>query len=154
VDAADGDSPVFGSAAMPTPGDGRGHGTRPATVGRKRDGWLLTEIVVCLMILGLTAGGLTLAMTTFRKFNRAQWTRRRCVDAAEAQLNSLAATGREIPTAEVQRLWPGIETVIDRREGQGAWTGLTCVKVTARGTVQDRPLKVHLTRYVDEKGRW
>ena len=114
---------------------------------------MLAEGVLCLAVLGLVAGGMTLAMTTFRQFNRAQWTRRRCVDAAQAQLDSLAATGREIPKAEVQRLWPGVQTTVERSDGRDAWDGLTCVKVIARGTGRNRRIKVHLARYVDEKGR-
>ena len=119
----------------------------------RRGGWVLAEGVITLAVLGFLAVGLTLAMATFRQFNRVQWTRRRCVDAAQANLDSLAATGREIPKAEVQRLWPDVRITVEQTDGQGPWAGLSRVKVTAAGVGRDRRVKVHLARYMDRKGR-
>ncbi len=53
--------------------------------------------------------------------------------AAEAQLDSLTATGRPIDDTQLKRLWPDVEVVTDRTPGVAPWDGLELVRIAATG---------------------
>ena len=111
-------------------------------------GWVLVEAIVSLSLLGIVAGILAITQNEAGRFNAAQLARQRCVAAAQAQLDSISADGKELPPDEVSRLWPGLKTQVTRSPGQGQWQGLTLVRVQADGTARDRPVSVKLARYV------
>jgi type II secretory pathway pseudopilin PulG len=110
-------------------------------------GFLLSELIVTLALLGLIIAGLVVSMNGFALVNDYQWARQRCTAAARAQLDSLAATGRQIEPPELQRLWPGVEVTVDRSPGVGSWEGLDLVRVTASAQPGPRKITVSLVRY-------
>lgn len=124
-----------------------------ATKRTKQGGFITTELIVSIALLGLALAGLAVAMQGFSAFNHYAWTRQRCTVAAEAQLDSLAATGKPIDRAERARLWPEVDVVIDRVAGQDSWGGLELVRVTATGRADARKATVRLERYVRREGR-
>ncbi len=111
-------------------------------------GFLLTEIIIALSILGLLLGGLGVSLAGFARFNRYQLTRQQCVAAAQAQLESIAATGQPIPAEDIARLWPGLTVAIKETAGAGQWQGLTLVQATASDKGRRRNIQVQLSRYV------
>jgi len=115
---------------------------------RAPGGWIIAEAMVSVSILGLLLAGFSMTQGRLAGFNRAQWLRHRCVLAAEAQLDSIAATGAPIPPADFERLWPGLKSEITRTPGAGDWAGLTRVSAVAGGRAGDRRARVELVRYV------
>jgi type II secretory pathway pseudopilin PulG len=111
-------------------------------------GFLWAELVVAIGLLGVVVAGLAVSMTGFTLVNNCQWTRQRCTAAAQAQLDSLVATGRPIEPQELQRLWPRVEVQVDRSPGTGPWNGLDLLQVTATAQAGRRKITVHLARYV------
>ncbi len=67
--------------------------------------------------------------------------------AAEATLDSIAATGSAINEADANRLWPGVIIKIDESEGTGQWKGLKLVNVTAGSAALNKKVEVRLSRY-------
>ena len=111
-------------------------------------GFLLTEIIIALSILGLLLGGLGVSLAGFARFNRYQLTRQQCIAAAQAQIESIAATGRPIPDQDVTRLWPGLTVSIQETPGAAQWQGLTLVKVAASDKSRRRKVEIQLARYI------
>jgi type II secretory pathway pseudopilin PulG len=111
-------------------------------------GFLWAELVVATALLGVVIAGLAVSMDGFSMVNNLQWARQRCVAAAQAQLDSLAATGRPIEPQELARLWPDVEVVADRSPGTGPWDGLERIQVTATAQPGPRKVTIHLARYL------
>jgi len=145
---------------------------RCLTPARKR-GFLLAELIVSMALLGLIIAGLAVSMNGFEMVNNYEWARQRCTAAAEAQLDSLIATGAAITPQELQRLWPGVELLVtvdfppagatkaagaeDRgrdpnaaADGGAAWSGLKLIQVTATARPGPRQVTVRLARYVEQ----
>ena len=118
---------------------------------RKHAGFLLTEIMVATMVVGILLGLLALSLQGFAKFNRYQLIRQRCIAAAQAQLDSITATSKPIGEEDFQRLWPKLSTSIETSPGEGRWRDLTLVEVTATGKNYRKEVKVTLSRYVAGK---
>jgi type II secretory pathway pseudopilin PulG len=115
----------------------------------KCGGFIVAELLTATALLGLLIAGLAISMSGFSMFNRYQWSRQRCVAAAQAQLDSIVARGRPIESQELERLWPHVEVSVDTRPGEAPWDGLELVQVTAVGRpAGSRPVTVHLARYV------
>jgi len=117
-------------------------------VADRRGGWILTETVAALAILGLLMTGLVISQHHLGTFNALMFARERCTAAGLAQLDSISATDRQIEETEFARLWPGVRSKVERTAGQGDWTGLTLVKVIAVTKRKGREVKVELSRYV------
>jgi len=111
----------------------------------------MAEAIVTLAVLGVLLGGYAIAQERFRRFNSILLARHRCIAAARAQLDSIAATGRPMPPEQVGRCWPEVKTKIETRQGEGQWQGLLLVKAAAATTVFDREVNVSLSRYVSPK---
>ena len=111
-------------------------------------GFLLAELMVATALLGLIIACLAVSMNGFSLVNDCQWARQRCTAAAEAQLDSLTATGRLIEPQEIKRLWPGVDVSVDESSGAAPWDGLELVRVTATAQAGPRKITVHLARYV------
>lgn len=114
----------------------------------KNSGWALTELIVSIGILGMIMGGLYMSMNTFRVFNKYQLIRQRCAAAAQAQLESIAATGEKISDKDNERLWPDVEISVERKDGSGDWQGLRLITVTARNVRLKKTVSVQLSRYL------
>ena len=108
----------------------------------------MTELIVALSVLGILLAGLAFSLTGFAKFNRYQLIRQQCVSAAQAQLDSIAATGRTIPDEDVSRLWPGLTVAVKQTPGEGQWQGTQRVEVTASGKSSRKEVSIQLSRYI------
>ena len=115
---------------------------------RRTNGFLMTELIVALSLLGLIFAGFAVSTHGFGAFNRYQWARQRCVAAAQAQLESLAIHGDPIADRECERLWPGVSLSVRREAGTDQWAGLQWIRVTATAPAGPRSVVVELARYV------
>ena len=120
---------------------------------RKYRGFLLTELMVSLVVLGFILTCLALSLNGFRKFNHYQLVRQRCISAAQAELDSIAATGREISEEDFKRLWPGLSISVEKTAGTGQWKGLELVSVKAKGKSFNNDVEVELSRYISGETR-
>ena len=114
----------------------------------KYNGFLMTEVIVGLSLLGLLLAGLALSLHGLAKFNRYQLIRQRCVAAAQAQLDSITATAEPLSDEDIERLWPGLTVSVKRAPGAGQWQGLELIEVTARGKSFRKEVTIRLSRYV------
>jgi type II secretory pathway pseudopilin PulG len=112
-------------------------------------GFMLAELIVALSILGILMAGLAVTLQGVGRFNRLLWCRQQCLAAAQAQLDSVAATGRTLDPNTVAVLWPRLKTETEVRPGQGLWQGLALVKVTASVPTGRHVVRVTLSRYED-----
>ena len=112
-----------------------------------------TDIAVSLGVLGIILAGLAVSLAGFRTFNHYQLTRQRCMAAAQAQLDSIAATGKPIDDEDFRRLWPKLSVSIDRAPGTGQWRNLELVEATATGISLGKQVKVKLSRYISDRPR-
>jgi type II secretory pathway pseudopilin PulG len=115
---------------------------------RKYPGFLLTEMIVAATVLGILLVTLALSLHAFAKFNRYQLVRQHCIAAAQAQLDSVTATGSPIRDEDFKRLWPTVTVSIEKSPGTGRWQGLNLVEVTANGKSFRKQVKVRLHRYI------
>jgi len=116
-------------------------------------GFILAELLISIVILAGVIIGFGETMNAIGKINHYQLARQRCLSAAEAQLDSIAATGEAIGDADVQRLWPGMKTTVTREPGEGEWAGLRLVEARASMTALGQPVSVTLKRYVSAGGK-
>jgi type II secretory pathway pseudopilin PulG len=114
----------------------------------KRGGFMLTEMMVAATILGILLVVLALSLNGFAKFNRYQLVRQQCRAAAQAELDSITATGKPIRDEDFERLWPKLTISIKSSPGTGQWQGLKLIEVTANGKSYRKEVKVQLARYV------
>jgi len=111
-------------------------------------GFLMTEIIVALTIMAMLISGLALSMNGLAKFNRYQLVRLQCIAAAQAELDSLTATGKSIPDEDFHRIWPQIRVSIEKSDGDDQWQGMELVNVTASGRNFRKEVEIQLSRYV------
>lgn len=116
---------------------------------RKQIGMLSIELVVALGLLVAIFGVLAALNTSFGKLNTYLWAEHTCYDAAQAQADAIAVTGRPIDEAVFQQLWPGVVYSIDTTAGLGQWEGLLRINVTTRKNIGYKDVEVILTRYLN-----
>ncbi len=114
---------------------------------KRHEGFLLIEITVSLTILGILLAGLALSLHGFAKFNRYQLVRQQCIAAAQAELESMAATGGPIPDEDFARLWSNLSVSIKKSPGTGQWLQMELVEVTAVGKSFRKEVKIQFSRY-------
>jgi hypothetical protein len=119
---------------------------------RARGGFLLIEAFTSIVLLGMLVGAWMMLQSSAGALNEVHLARQRCILAAQAQLESLTATGAAIAEAEVERCWPGVRTEIRRQAGEGGWQGLTLATVSASLQVRGRTVRVEFSRYVPPEG--
>ena len=110
-------------------------------------GFMMTELIVAIAVLGMLFIIFALSLDGFRRLNNYQLVRQRCVSAAQATLDSIAATGSAIDENDLQRLWPGMSIKIEESQGSGQWTGLKLITVTASAASFNKKAEVRLSRY-------
>lgn len=118
---------------------------------RRTTGFIFTELIVSITVLGILMVCLGLALHSFRQFNHYQWMRQRCMAAAQAQLDYLSATGQPLPDETAQGLWPRITTEVQTEAGQGQWLGLQRVEIKAHARSFRRRVCVTLSRYMEDR---
>lgn len=117
-------------------------------MNNKYRGFLLTETIVAMSLLGLLLAGLALSLHGLAKFNRYQLIRQRCIAAAQAQLDSIVTTGEPLSDDDVNRVWPGLSVSVKRSPGAGQWQGLERLEVTAGGKSFRKDVTIRLSRYI------
>ena len=120
---------------------------------RKYGGFLLIELITSLTVLGILLSCLAISLSGFRRFNHLQLVRQQCTAAAQAELDSIAATGRQISNEDFERLWPKVSVSIEYSEARGQWEGLKLVKVKAKGKSFNKNVEVQLSRYIVSETR-
>jgi len=111
-------------------------------------GFLMTEIIVALTVMAMLLAGLAFSMNGMAKFNRYQLVRQQCIAAAQAQIDSLTATGKSISDEDFSRIWPQLSVSIEKSAGEDQWQGMELVKVTASGNSFHKNVEIQLSRYV------
>jgi type II secretory pathway pseudopilin PulG len=122
---------------------------------KKYKGYLFVELVIGFTIFGILLASLGILLHGFAKFNLYQVVRQQCVAAAQAQLDSISATGQPVSENDFNRLWPKINVTIEQFEGIGQWKGLKLVRAKTSGMSFNSPVKVELSRYfkISETGK-
>jgi type II secretory pathway pseudopilin PulG len=115
---------------------------------RRYGGFLLVEMTVGLTVLAMLLAGVAFSMNGMAKFNRYQLVRQQCIAAAQAELDSLTATGKPIPDEDFRRIWPQISVSIKGTAGTDQWQAMNLVEVTASGRSFRKEVKIQLSRYV------
>jgi len=105
-------------------------------------------MVVSFALLGMMLAGLAAFQRACGKANRLHLLKQQCILAAEAQLESIAVTGRAIDDKDLARCWPGVDVRIEKAPGAGQWAGLSRLTVTARAAAESRNVEVRLCRYL------
>jgi type II secretory pathway pseudopilin PulG len=106
-----------------------------------------------IFILGILILAFTFPLNGFTRFNRVQLVRQQCTAAAQAQLDSIATTGKPIPDEDFKQLWPKLSVSIKQSDGTGQWQGLNLLEVEATGMGFSQPVKVRLSRYIAAKSQ-
>jgi len=122
------------------------------TTGKRRGGWLLTEAILSVVLLGMLTGVVVSIQWQAGRFNHHQLTTQRCLAAGEATLESISATGKPIPEEDLRRLWPGVNLKLRRWPGTGDWEGMTLVTVVATARSHQHEVAVELARYLPAGG--
>ena len=115
---------------------------------RRYGGFLLVEMTVGLTVLAMLLAGVAFSMNGMAKFNRYQLVRQQCIAAAQAELDSLTATGKPISDEDFQRLWPELRVSIEETAGTGQWQGMELIEVTASGKSFRKQVQIQLSRYI------
>ena len=110
----------------------------------------MVELAIGIPTMVILLVGLGLTLNKLARFNHNQLTRQRCIAAAQATLDSIGATGREIPDDELKRLWPKVDISVRQSPGKGQWKGLKLVQVTAIAKSYSLDVKIQMARYVNE----
>lgn len=115
----------------------------------KYSGFLAVELTFAIGLFAMILVALAVSLYGFGKFHRYQLVRQQCTSAAQAQLDSIAATGKPIPDDAFERLWPKLGVSVEESAGTGQWRGMKYVAVTASGTgLRKKEVKVRLSRYI------
>ena len=114
---------------------------------RRKRAFLITELIVALAILGILMVGMAVTLFGVRRFHHVLWVRQQCMAAAQAQIDSLMATGLAIDPNRIATLWPRLKVETEIRPGEGQWKGLDLVRARASGPSGQRIVTVTLARY-------
>ena len=114
-------------------------------------GFIFAEIAVSLTVMAMLLAGIALSMNGIAKFNRYQLIRQHCIAAAQAELDSLTATGKPIGDEDFSRIWPQLNVSIEKSAGQGQWQGTQLVKVTTSGKYLRKHVTIELSRYISQE---
>ncbi len=115
---------------------------------RRYSGFIFAEIAVSLTVMAMLLAGVALSMNGIAKFNHYQLVRQQCIAAAQAELDSLTATGKPIKDEDFSRIWPQLSVSIEKSAGQGQWQGAQLVKVTTSGKYLRKQVIIELSRYI------
>ena len=108
---------------------------------------MMTELIVSMIVLGMLLIMFAISLDGFKRLNSYNLVRQRCVSAAQANLDSIEATGAAVDEGDMKRLWPDVSIKIDESEGLGQWKGLKLVTVTATAPSFTKKVDIRLSRY-------
>jgi Tfp pilus assembly protein PilV len=113
----------------------------------RQRGFMMTELIVSMIVLGMLLVAFAISLDVFKRLNSYSLVRQRCVSAAQANLDSIAATGAAVDPNDISRLWPGMTVRIDESQGVGQWQGLKLITVSAQAMSFNKKVEVQLSRY-------
>jgi type II secretory pathway pseudopilin PulG len=122
----------------------------------RHNGFLMTELMVAMIVLGIILLCLALSLRAFGQINNYQLTRQQCISAAQAELDSIAVTGRPLDEQDLKRLWPKMSVEIKQLDGVNQWQGLKLIKVKAAAKAGGKDVSIELAGYfapAEEKRR-
>ena len=114
---------------------------------KSQRGFLILEFFAVLAIFGVIFFLLATVLNSSRRMNHLQFQRQRCIASAQANLDSIAATGKPISPENNTRLWPKVTTTIEQTAGTDQYEGLTLITVTSKAKALSREAQIKLTRY-------
>jgi len=109
----------------------------------------MTELMVTMSVLTLLMVSFAVALGAFSAVNHFYMSKQRCVAAAQAQLDSISATGKALDAEDLKRLWPKVELSVEKSQGTDQWQGLTLVRVKTKAKTCGRTVTVELARYMN-----
>jgi type II secretory pathway pseudopilin PulG len=115
---------------------------------RRYGGFLFVEITVSLTVIAMLLAGVAFSLNGIAKFNHYQLVRQQCIAAAQAELDSLTATGKPIQDEDFSRIWPRLNVSIKKSAGQGQWKGTQLTTVTTSGKYLRKKVTIELSRYI------
>jgi len=115
---------------------------------KRYGGFLFAETAVAFTIIAMLLAGMAFSLNGIAKFNHYQLIRQQCIAAAQAELDSLTATGEPIKDEDFNRVWPQLNVSIEKSAGQGQWQGTQLVKITTSGKTWRKQVMIELSRYV------
>ena len=115
---------------------------------KTRSGWMLIDVSITISLLLILLICLSLTITASRGYNRYNLTRRQCLSAAQAQMDSLAARGHLLGGEDMARLFDGVEVSVERKAGDGDWQGMEMVQVFAVKKSGKQNVRIGLQRYM------
>jgi hypothetical protein len=115
---------------------------------RRSGGFIFAEIAVSLTVMAMLLAGVAFSLNGIAKFNHYQLVRQHCIAAAQAELDSITATGEPIEDEDFSRIWPQLSVSIEKTTGQGQWQGMQLAKVTTSGRYLRRHVTIELSRYI------
>jgi len=115
---------------------------------RRYSGFLFAEMTVSLTVIAMLLAGVAFSLNGIAKFNHYQLIRQQCIAAAQAELDSLTATGKQIKDEDFSRVWPQLNVSIEKSAGQRQWQGAQLVKVTTTGKYLRKQVTIELSRYI------
>ena len=117
-------------------------------INRKHKGMLSVELVVAVSVLATIIGVLVALGNSFGKLNNDLWARHICHNAGQAQMDTIAATGKPIEAGTFEKLWPGVTCSIERSDGSDHWHRLQRIDLTLSKKVKQKDVQIQLTRYL------
>jgi type II secretory pathway pseudopilin PulG len=113
-----------------------------------QSGWITIELVVAIGVLVAILAALGSILYSSGNYNRILWARQQCLAAGQAQLDCIAKTGKPVPPADAERLWPGIQCTLETEPGTGPWEPLRLVRVGVRARIKNKTVAVVCSRYL------
>jgi type II secretory pathway pseudopilin PulG len=115
---------------------------------RKYSGSLTIEVITAIFLLIVITAALLTSLRFYGYYNRLQWTRQRCMAAAQAQLDSIMVQNAPLSPEEIQHLWPGVKCTLSKQPGQNQWKDLDLYTATTTAQVRKRTVSIQMKRYI------
>ena len=117
---------------------------------KNNNGFLITELIVTLAVLCTVLTCFAMLLGHIRDLGKYNLYRQRCIQAANAQLDSISATGKPLPEEKLKSLWKEVTTQIAEASGTEQWQGLKLVKVKSTAHLGRKEIAVELARYINK----
>jgi hypothetical protein len=114
----------------------------------KHQGSITIEVITAIFLLLVLTTALLTSLRFYGYYNRLQWTRQRCLAAAQAQLDTLMIQNTPLSREDIERLWPGVKCTIEKQPGQAEWKGLDLYTTTTTAQVHKHIVSIQMKRYI------
>jgi hypothetical protein len=115
---------------------------------KKYSGIMTIEVVTAIFLLITLTAVLLTSLRFYGHYNRLQWTRQRCLAAAQAQLDSIMVQKVTLSQEDIHRLWPGVKCTIEKQPGLDQWKDLDLYTATTTAQVRKRTVLIQMKRYI------